>query len=154
MNAPALRAKILVVEDDVALRNLYKYSLTVEGFAVDAVGDGVDALRSIDQSLPDLIVLDLILPRFDGIFVQQEISARASTRAIPVVVVTGEDRDIDERRNVCVLRKPVDVGMLVAKIHECLAKTHRRVSVERRRDTADGYWRASAAERPARRRRP
>ena len=148
MAGPASRAKILVVEDDVALRNLYKYSLIVEGFDVDAVGDGLDALRSIDQALPDLIVLDLRLPRFDGIFVQQEISSRATTRVVPIVIVTAEDREIDERRNICVLRKPVDVGELVATVRECLAKAHRTVLLERRRDTADERSRSSAADGP------
>src|SRR4051812_28583112 len=54
---------ILVVEDDVDLRNTLRFALEDEGFAVERAGDGVDALRRIRQRAPDLIILDLNMPR-------------------------------------------------------------------------------------------
>jgi DNA-binding response OmpR family regulator len=54
---------VLIVEDDHALREMYRAALIMSGYAVVAVEDGIDALRHVEQALPNLIVLDLALPR-------------------------------------------------------------------------------------------
>lgn len=112
--------RILIVEDDQQLRYLYRATLVLAAFDVDHVADGLDALRLIEEQPPDLIVLDLRLPRLDGVFVQQEIAARQHTREIPVVVVTGDPGDLVERENLCILRKPVDPDALLATVRRCL----------------------------------
>lgn len=92
------KATLLVVEDDHALRELYRATLLAFGYAVVAVEDGVDALRYVDGQIPSLIVLDLALPRLGGRDVQRELASRAETRDIPIVVVTGTDmRDLRVR---------------------------------------------------------
>ena len=88
------RQTILVVEDDEDLRRLFRTALMLAGFDVMEAGDGLEALLRIDQSPPDLVVLDLVLPRLSGIAVQQEIAAQAVTRDIPVVVITGASAGI------------------------------------------------------------
>src|SRR5688572_27634904 len=91
------RSKILVVEDDPNLRYQYRSVLTLEGFAVDAVADGLDALQHLElEDLPDLVVLDLGLISVSGRSVQEDIAARARTRHIPVLVVTGDPGDLAE----------------------------------------------------------
>jgi len=81
---------VLLVEDDRATREMFEYSLRLNGFTVTTAGDGLTALRLIDQHcLPDVVVLDLDLPQVSGQDVHQEIVSHAETCAIPIVVVTG-----------------------------------------------------------------
>jgi CheY-like chemotaxis protein len=119
---PALR--VLVVEDDPGLRAVYKAALTVAGFLVVAVEDGVDALQYIERHTPAAIVLDLALPRLSGRDVQRELAAAPLTRHVPIVVVTGSDAaDLDESKFACVLRKPVDPETLVEQVERCTQRS-------------------------------
>jgi len=111
---------ILIVEDDHALRYMYRTALALAGYAVKEAGDGYDALRMIDRDPPDLVVLDLILPTISGLAVRQEIAGQVLTRNVPVVVVTGSSLPVDERSVACLLRKPVLPDALVATVEKCL----------------------------------
>ena len=115
------RQTILIVEDDEDLRRLFRTALSLEGFTFVEAGDGMDALRWIDHSPPDLVVLDLLLPRISGLVVQQEIAAQAVTRHIPVVVITGSTLEVEELEVACFLRKPVSPDRLVEAVRKCLA---------------------------------
>ena len=100
---------------------MFRQALNFAGYDVREAGDGTTALQEIDRRPPDLVVLDLILPTLDGFAVHAELAARAHTRHIPVVVVTGWTRDDLDRLNVpCVLRKPVSPEELVAAVRKCL----------------------------------
>jgi DNA-binding response OmpR family regulator len=114
------RRRILVVEDDIDLRQIYRLSLALDGFEVLEAGDGLDALRLIEQIPPDLVILDLGLPVFDGFSVRREISAHAYTREIPVVVVTGLAVHPDSLDAACILYKPVMPEQLVQTVRSCL----------------------------------
>ena len=114
------RQTILVVEDDEDLRRLFRTALILGGFDVIEAGDGLEALLRIDQSPPDLVVLDLMLPRLSGIAVQQEIAAQAVTRQIPVVVITGSGIDPTGMQVACFLRKPVSPEQLLEVVRECI----------------------------------
>jgi CheY-like chemotaxis protein len=119
------RNLVLVVEDDRELRELYRRTLAIAGYSVAAVEDGIDALRRIDVSArkPDVLVLDMALPRLGGRDVQRELASRADTRDIQVVVVTGGDaRDLDPDDFACILRKPFDPEALVEAVENCLRK--------------------------------
>lgn len=115
------RKRILIVEDDADLRRLFRTTLAIEGFEVEETGTGLDALRSIENRAPDLVVLDLMLPGLDGISVSQDIAGRALTNQIPVVVVTGSAIPASALRVACLLRKPVDPDELVRVVRQCLA---------------------------------
>jgi two-component system phosphate regulon response regulator PhoB len=121
------RATILVVEDDAALRDLYRTELTMAGYAVVAVADGVTALASIDTATPDAIVLDWGLPCLSGGDVQRELAAHADTRDIPVILVTGvaSDETINFSDFSCVIRKPVDLSDLLAAVRKCVSRSDR-----------------------------
>jgi DNA-binding response OmpR family regulator len=120
--------KVLVVEDDPQLRDMYRIALRAAGYAVVAVEDGADALRQIEQALPALVVLDLGLPRLDGRDVHSELKARPDTRDIPVVVVTGADiNEIDASDFACILRKPCDADRLILAVEQCLRRAGRGV---------------------------
>jgi two-component system sensor histidine kinase/response regulator len=115
------RQTILVVEDDEDLRRLFRTALALAAYDVIEAGDGLEALRWIDQSPPDLVVLDLLLPRISGMVVQQEIAAQAVTRQIPIVVITGSTMAAEEFDVACFLRKPVSPDQLIDTVRSCLA---------------------------------
>lgn len=115
--------RILIVDDDADLRRMFRMVLTVAGYDVQEAGDGVDALQLIENHPPDLVVLDLVLRALDGISVQQELAARALTRHIPIVIVTGSTIDTSALEVACVLHKPVMPDDLLKTIAECLASS-------------------------------
>lgn len=111
---PPRRIRVLVIEDDGALRELYRQDLVNAGYLVTAVGDGVDALKRIDEGLvPDVVLLDLALPTVSGLDVYRELKTHAHTRNVPVIVVTGTDtRELDAAHFAFVFRKPVHTETL------------------------------------------
>ena len=114
------RQTVLIVEDDEDLRHLFRTALALAGYDVIEAGDGLEALRWIDQSPPDLVILDLLLPRISGLVVQQEITAQAVTRQIPIVVITGSTMAADDLDVACFLRKPVSPDQLIETVRSCL----------------------------------
>jgi two-component system response regulator MprA len=117
------KATVLVVEDDAALRGLYKTVLTLEGYLVVTAEDGIDALRRIDDHAIDAVVLDLALPRLSGHDVSRELASHQSLRDIPIVIVTGSDAaGVDPADFACVLRKPFSPDALVKAVKDCLRK--------------------------------
>jgi len=119
---PLRRIRVLVVEDDNALRELYRHELVQAGFLVTAVPDGVDALQRIDAGLlPDVVILDLMLLRLNGLDLYHEFKAHAKTRNVPIIVVTGTDtRDLNPHDFAFVFRKPVDGSALIRAIDACV----------------------------------
>ena len=115
------RRSVLVVEDDPDLRAMFRTALALSGFDVRVASDGLEALHRVDSNPPDLIVLDIVMPRLDGIAVAKEIAAQAHTRNIPIVVVTGSAVQLDFVNVKCVLRKPVGGAELVRAVEACLA---------------------------------
>ena len=115
------RSVILVVEDDPAMRELYRTALSAAGYAVFAVEDGLDALRYVESRRPAAIILDLGLPRLHGRDVQREMAAQGLTTQIPIVVVTAEPGPINEPDFACVLRKPIEPDQVVEAVQRCLA---------------------------------
>ena len=113
--------RILIVEDDGDVRRFYRTILSMAGYDVEEAGDGVEALRLIENNVPDLIVLDLVLRSLDGVSVQQELAAGSLTARIPIVVVTGSTIDTTALNVACVLRKPVTPEELVNTVKQCMA---------------------------------
>jgi DNA-binding response OmpR family regulator len=116
------KKRILIVEDDVDLRRMFRTTLSMAGYDVEEAGDGIDALRMVESRLPDLIVLDLVLRALDGVSVQQELASRALTSQIPVVIVTGSTINTSALDVACVLRKPVMPDDLVKAVRHCLPR--------------------------------
>ena len=114
------RAAVLIVEDDPELRTLYRTALSLAGYAAVSVDDGIEALRRIEADPPDIVVLDVGLPRLGGLDVQREIASHAETRDIPIVVVTGDPRGLNSSDFACIIQKPVDLDALVRTVERCL----------------------------------
>lgn len=123
----AAAKKVLLVEDEEALRRVMKDLLEREGFIVYEAADGVFALDEVDRLAPDLMVLDLNLPRLDGYGVLSHLRARQATEMLPVIVLTAKG---DEDSEVRVfeygasdyLTKPFRARALSARIHSLLGR--------------------------------
>lgn len=81
--------KILLVEDSKFLRLATERALSRAGYEVSTAGDGDEALRAAQEKLPDLILLDMLLPKMSGLDVLKALKTNLLTKAIPVVVLTG-----------------------------------------------------------------
>ena len=88
----------LVVDDDIENRELMRRMLEKEGWAVLEAEDGSHALERLEEVLPDLILLDLIMPSMDGFEFLEELAQRDGWRSLPVVVITGRDIDAKDRK--------------------------------------------------------
>ena len=118
---PQTRRSVLIVEDDRKLRELYRSALRNAGYDVAAVEDGTDALYRIEHWTPDVVVLDLALPRLGGRDLLTELKARQDTRGIPVVIVTGTDAsDLQPTQSVRILHKPIDPDLLVRAVDDAV----------------------------------
>lgn len=121
-----LERYVLVVEDDPALRDLYRSTLRSAGYAVVAVEDGLDALRRVERGRPDAVVLDLGLPKLGGRDVHRELKARPDTQHIPIIVVSGHDTsDLNPRDFACILTKPASVDALIDAVQNCIRRSRR-----------------------------
>ena len=89
---------VLVVEDDAATRDVIKRALERDGWAVSEAENGRRGLLSVARHVPDLIVLDLMMPEMDGFEFVAELRKSESGRRIPVVVVTAKEIGAEERR--------------------------------------------------------
>ena len=104
------RNTILVVEDDQSFRELITLHLLEAGYAVRAVADGAEAVRACLNSVPDLIVSDVHMPRLDGIDFVASIRSVERLRTVPVIFLTIDETAVDRieaHRNVMFLRKPI-----------------------------------------------
>ena len=87
--------RILVVEDEPDIVELVSYNLRQAGMAVEAAEDGEAALEMAEQSQPNLIILDLMLPGIDGLEVCRLLKQRVSVRDIPVLMLTSKAEEVD-----------------------------------------------------------
>jgi len=129
------RKHILVAEDDETIAELIRYNLEKNGFRVSCQASGEKALLQAGTELPELILLDVLLPGIDGIQVCRLLRAEEKTRSIPIVMVTakGEEADIVEGLEAGAddyITKPFSPRVLVARIQAVLRRG--------RRDGADG----------------
>ena len=87
--------RILLVEDDRFLRRACETSLRHRGFTVTTAIDGEEALRAIQTSAPDLVLLDLLMPKMTGLEVLRILRARPETQALPVLILSNSSREQD-----------------------------------------------------------
>lgn len=94
-------AKILIVEDDKFLRELIAKKLMREGYEVEEAIDGEDGVKKIKEMMPDLVLLDLILPGIDGFEVLKRVKEDDKTASIPVVILSnlGQKDEIEKGLN-------------------------------------------------------
>lgn len=116
--AEPLAHSILVVEDEPMIRRLFADVLADEGFEVRLACDGLEALEAVGERCPDLVLLDLQMPRLDGLAFL-EVLDKACLREFPVIIVSGNGRAREAAPMVeAVLQKPVDLDVLL----QCVAR--------------------------------
>lgn len=90
-----MTGRILVVDDEASIRQLERYNLEKEGFTCSEAADGPACLERVRRERPDLIVLDIMLPKKDGPEVCRQLKAQPATAAIPIVMLTAKAEEID-----------------------------------------------------------
>jgi len=117
--------KILVVEDEPSLQETLVYNLEKQGYGVEAVGDGLLAIEAARKNVPDLIILDIMLPGIDGIEVCKTLRKDMS---VPILMLTARDDEIDRVVGLEVgaddyLTKPFSMRELMARVKAQLRRT-------------------------------
>lgn len=144
---------IYLVEDDADIREMEAYALTGAGFSVETFEESTAFFAAVSDRLPDLILLDIMLPGTDGLAVLKRLRADAATCAIPIIMVTAKTAETDKVRGLDsgaddYLTKPFGVMELVSRCKALLRRAHRKTSVfsfesielddDRHRVTVDG----------------
>jgi two-component system, OmpR family, alkaline phosphatase synthesis response regulator PhoP len=91
-----IRYRVLIVEDDADIRELIRYNLAQEGFIVEEAPDGAQALDKVKRRVPDLMVLDLMLPGMPGLQVCRQMRAERETAHLPILIVTAKGTEVDK----------------------------------------------------------
>ena len=110
MNDKAVK-RILCIEDEQEMIDLIRLILGRRGFDVKGATGGTEGLKMVRQDIPDLVLLDLMMPDLDGWEVYQQMKADDKTRGIPVIVVTAKAQNIDRV-----------LGMHIAKVDDYITK--------------------------------
>lgn len=120
-----MKKRILIVDDDEMVRIALNELLTPEGYLLDVVGSGREALVKIDETKYDLMMLDIIMPEMDGIELCKEVRGREEYKDIPVVFLTAKSREQDKIKSLeagasLFLSKPIAPEKLLSVISETL----------------------------------
>jgi two-component system phosphate regulon response regulator PhoB len=123
------QARILVIDDEPDILALVHYNLTKHGYDVTCASSGEEALHQLQASPPDLVVLDLMLPGLDGLEVCKTMKRDVRTAAIPIVILTARDDDVDVVTGLELgaddyLAKPFSPRVLLARIKAVLRRQH------------------------------
>ncbi len=118
---------ILVVEDEDALSTLLQYNLEKEGYQVSVAGDGEEALMLADESTPDLVLVDWMLPKLSGIEVCRRLRNRPETRNVPIIMLTARGEEADRIRGLDTgaddyVVKPFSMTELFARIRAVMRR--------------------------------
>ena len=118
---------VLVMEDEDALATLLSYNLEKEGYRVVVASDGEEGMLQIEERLPDLVLLDWMLPKLSGIEVCRRIRGKSETRNLPIIMLTARGEESDRIRGLDTgaddyLTKPFSMSELIARIRAVLRR--------------------------------
>ena len=125
-------ARILLVEDDPGIRRFLEVVVARGGFIVDTATDGAEALSLLEQNTYDLMLLDLMLPRFSGFDVIPALR-KLKTRPAVIVVTSNDTNDLDPEIISSVVRKPFDLNELMTLVKATASAAARRRRHPRRK---------------------
>ncbi len=118
---------VLVMEDEDALATLLSYNLEKEGYRVVVAADGEEGMLQIEERLPDMVLLDWMLPKLSGIEVCRRIRGKPETRNMPIIMLTARGEESDRIRGLDTgaddyLTKPFSMSELIARIRAVLRR--------------------------------
>lgn len=92
------KVHVLLVEDDIFLSGIYQKKFEMEGFKISTADNGEKGLNDAKKKKPDIVLLDILLPKLDGFSVLEQLQADASTKSIPVILLTnlGQKDDVEK----------------------------------------------------------
>lgn len=146
-------ARIYIVEDDIDIREMEAYALSSAGLSVESFAESTTFFAAVKEQLPDLVLLDIMLPGTDGLGVLKRLRADAATRAIPIIMVTAKTSEADKVKGLDsgaddYLTKPFGIMELVSRCKALLRRAQRQTAVfsfeslelddDRHRVTVDG----------------
>lgn len=125
--APTEKKRILLVEDEPHMMEMLKFRLVENHYNVATAADGYTALTQVRSFKPNLVILDLMLPKIDGYTICRLLKFNEEYRMIPVMILSARSTEEDIRRGMAMgadsyMTKPYDPPMLLDKIKELLAK--------------------------------
>ncbi len=127
--APSVRdqGRVLVIEDEKNIAELVRYNLEREGFQVVVAQNGEEGLRLVEQHHPDLVLLDLLLPRLDGLEVCRRLRQNDATRLLPIIILTAKASEADKVSGLELgaddyVTKPFSPRELIARIRVALRR--------------------------------
>ena len=124
----SIKGHILIVEDEAAVVTLLSYNLEAAGFSVDCAMDGEEALLKLEERVPDLVLLDWMLPKLSGVEIARQIRRRAETKGLPVIMLTARGEETDTIRGLesgadDYMVKPFSPQELIARVNALLRRT-------------------------------
>jgi len=119
------KGKILVVDDENYILHILDFSLGAEGYEVITAEDGEEAVRKCREEKPDLVVLDVMMPKMDGFEACRTIKRDSETADTPVILLSAKSRDVDQKQGYEAgaddyITKPFSPGRLVDRVHGLL----------------------------------
>ena len=122
-----MTAHILIVEDEAALVELLRYNLEKEGYRVTVAADGEEGLSALEDSKPDLMILDWMLPLVSGLEVCRQIRRKPASRTLPIIMLTARSEEADRIRGLEIgaddyITKPFSPSELMARVRAVLRR--------------------------------
>jgi two-component system phosphate regulon response regulator PhoB len=122
-----MKPRVMIVEDEQALNLLLRYNLESEGFDVDIVDRGDEAETRIRENIPDLVILDWMLPGVSGIEICRRLRARPETKQLPILMLTARGEESERVRGLGTgaddyVIKPFSLPELLARVHALLRR--------------------------------
>jgi diguanylate cyclase (GGDEF)-like protein len=120
--------RVLVADDDPDILTVVKINLELDGFEVDTAVDGEDALQKATSNPPNVIILDIMMPRMDGLTALHRLRSQAATASIPIILLTARGLPEDRVRGLELgaddyITKPFDITELAARVRAVLRRT-------------------------------
>ena len=129
------KGKVLVVDDEDAIRDLIVFNLTQQGFETLEAADGLEAIKQVETGKPDLIILDVMLPRMDGLEVCHKLRRSQEYANLPILMLTARSEEVDRVLGLEIgaddyVTKPFSPRELMARVKAILRRINQPSSVE------------------------
>ena len=122
--------KVLVIDDDPVIVELLRVNFEIEGFEVISAGDGREGFERARSDRPDLVLSDIMMPRYDGLQLLTQLKADAATRGLPVILLSAKAQNAEVQQGLDLgaddyVTKPFDPLELIDRVNAVLAKARR-----------------------------